>query len=611
MTAELDPEIWKLIDRCAGSKGAHYDVAQMVGYVYKDQFVHTIKDTWYYFSPDKHRWIGTAQGLVLRGCLSTTIHNLIMDRALYWHKQRQADETDQGAIEKYAVLKKLALDIKRTAYKSNVITECQQFFTNERFESLLDSKPHLMCFTNGVYDFSKEEFRDGRPDDWCSLCTGVAYTPYMDHPIDLRNGLDECISKIYTEDDKRAYTLKSFARTLNGAIQSQVIYFLSGKSGSNGKSVMCELIKKAFGNYCVTVPISLITQKRGASNGASPEVVHTKGARFAITNEPSAEDKINTGLMKELTGCDTIVGRGLFKDVVEFKPQFKLFVLCNDLPEVQSNDGGTWRRIKVIKYTSKFDERHETDDYERKKFRKDPFISDKLEAWKEVFASLLIHIYKTKREIEAEPECVKEAIRLYNRYSDPVQQYIDETIIIVPDKQAKKYDANKLYRNFTTWMKGVGIDRKITRAAFVDMVETKVSNELNCLKTDVLYHIIENLNVNNDDDDSDDDSDADNEPKYVPPEVQIARTIKPWFLNNYEKSINEKDRVVTEDVLNMFFNSNPLIVRNTATEMFVMREQIPTLINAMGCSAKRIKVEMNGGRVNRMAIYNCRPRPLV
>jgi phage/plasmid-associated DNA primase len=46
--------------------------------------------------------------------------------------------------------------------------------------------------------------------------------------------------------------------------------------------------------------------------------------------------------------------RDLFKSGVEFEVQAKFHLACNDKPEIHSTDGGTWRRLIVINFTSKF-----------------------------------------------------------------------------------------------------------------------------------------------------------------------------------------------------------------------------------------------------------------
>ena len=83
---------------------------------------------------------------------------------------------------------------------------------------------------------------------------------------------------------------------------------------------------KVLGDYKGTVPITLITQKRPGIGGTSSEIVQLRGVRYAVMQEPSKGDKINEGIMKEITGGDPIQGRALFKETVTFIPQFKLVV---------------------------------------------------------------------------------------------------------------------------------------------------------------------------------------------------------------------------------------------------------------------------------------------
>src|SRR5437868_4288868 len=82
------------------------------------------------------------------------------------------------------------------------------------------------------------------------------------------------------------------------------------------------------------------------SSSASPEVADKKGIRACTMDEPNHNDEINTGFMKLFTGGDEITARALFQEPIYFKPQFKPFLLCNKLPNIRSDDDGTWRRLK-------------------------------------------------------------------------------------------------------------------------------------------------------------------------------------------------------------------------------------------------------------------------
>ena len=194
---------------------------------------------------------------------------------------------------------------------------------------------------------------------------------------------------------------------------------------SNGKSKVLDLFEQSFGDYCCKLPITLLTQKRASSNAATSELARTKGKRFACLQEPSEDEKLNVGLMKELTGGDKIMARAIYKEPIEFKPQFKMVLTCNTLPTVPSNDNGTWRRLRVIEFTSKFVD-HPNPDNENE-FEMDMDLTQKFAIWKEYFISLLINYYKKYTEGGVtEPDEVLVCTKEYQRNNDVFLDFVEQ-----------------------------------------------------------------------------------------------------------------------------------------------------------------------------------------
>ena len=228
---------------------------------------------------------------------------------------------------------------------------------------------------------------------------------------------------------------------------------------SNGKSICITLFEKAFGDYCCKFPITLLTQKRAASNAATSELARAKGKRFASLQEPSEGEHINCGLMKELSGGDKIMARSLFKEPIEFVPQFKMVLLCNHLPHVPSDDGGTWRRIRVVEFTSKFVD----NPVEENEYPIDYDLPNKLESWKSHFMAMLLEYYKLyKVEGMTEPEEVMKCTNEYKRQNDHLAEFIHTC---VEKKESKVMYLNDAFNELKSWVKDDNIPIKIPTKA--------------------------------------------------------------------------------------------------------------------------------------------------
>jgi len=219
---------------------------------------------------------------------------------------------------------------------------------------------------------------------------------------------------------------------------------------SNGKSSLVEFFQLAMGEYCGTFPNTVLTRKRGNSSGASPELADKRGKRFVVIQEPESDDQINVGFMKELTGRDIIYARPLFKDPIEFRPQFKLLLTCNKLPWIPSGDGGTWRRLRVTPFESEFVDEPTLPH----QFPKDDELYEKFERNKGALLWYLINKYYKKFMDNGlkEPEKVLMHTKNYKKQSDIFLEFIEDELEVT--KSNGDFETmDTIYSTFKQWYK--------------------------------------------------------------------------------------------------------------------------------------------------------------
>ena len=187
--------------------------------------------------------------------------------------------------------------------------------------------------------------------------------------------------------------------------------------------------------------------------------------------EPSKDAIINEGVMKELTGGDPIQARALYCDSEIFEPQFSLVVCTNALFEIKSNDDGTWRRVKLVDFISKFtsDGEEHTDDTPHV-FPKDKGLKENLPKWAPIFASMLV-----KRAFETDGEVIDcaeviESSKKYRQNQDHITGFINEKIIRVSGKMIGK---QSLHAEFKEWFQSTNGNRKMPKLSELDEVMTK------------------------------------------------------------------------------------------------------------------------------------------
>jgi P4 family phage/plasmid primase-like protien len=428
----------------------HYDIAKVMYEMYKDEFIFGKSKTWYQFID--HRWRIKCDGICVKQKLSTDLLNEYMkyngEIGIKIQHLRDNDDAQKDVLlGRSKKILDITMKLRGNSFKKSIVDECIELFYNEEFEDLLDTNVNLIGFENGVYDLEHGLFRKGNPDDYISFSTQVNYEEF-ESDNELVQEANTFVQQVLPNKDVREYMLHLLASFLDGKITEEKFHIWWG-SGGNGKSKLIELFQNGFGDYCTVLPCSLITQKRPPAETCSPVLVKTKGKRFGTLQEPEKGEKINVGLMKELTGGDKISARALYKTTIEFKPQMKLALICNDMPEVTGNDDGTWRRIRVVQYSSKFRENPNLND--PTEFKIDKKLPEKLKEWAEAFMFIVIQYYKSYKENGIyEPAIVKLHTQSYKNDSDCYAQFFTDKL--QEDSSSEPLHIDEVYYTFKEWL---------------------------------------------------------------------------------------------------------------------------------------------------------------
>jgi phage/plasmid-associated DNA primase len=304
------------------------------------------------------------------------------------------------------------MSLFNNGFTESVMKMAVKQFYEEDFHNKLNINPTLFACANGMIDLrvpgedgrDHVMFRDGRPEDYMSFLAGqnhpemapINYVPY-DPNLPVQAEIAEFFAKLFPSPELRRYTLRLLASCLEGVNREQCFYVATGVGG-NGKSKLVELMRMTFGDYQTSMQSTVLTRGRPEAGAANPEIMAAKCRRFIYLQEPDDKEPINTARMKQFSGEDMVEARALYGDQEKFVIMGKLIMMCNKLPPVTTMDRGTWRRIRVLPFVSKFvlPDHPEYISGRPNVFLMDPMLDKKLRQWREPFLSLLVHIYETE-----------------------------------------------------------------------------------------------------------------------------------------------------------------------------------------------------------------------
>ena len=439
--------------------GTHDDIARVIYELYKHQFrcANVKKDVWYEFRG--HRWNLLSGAHTLKILISTEIAIEFNQLASLYHIEmgtaRAAGKDYEQYLKKGQHIDKIITKLKQTDFRNSVVSACAVRFYEENFEEKLDSKTDIIGFDNGVYDLANKLFRNGCPDDYVTMTTGYPYKEYNDNDPMIKD-IHKYISEVFREPEMQKYYMMLCSAFIDGNIKQQIFPIFTG-SGSNSKSISMDLVKNTLGDYFGVLPTTIITRRRGNASNATPELADKRGKRCLVIQEPEHDDVVYVGFMKELTGGDAIMARPLYGDPFEYRPQFKMVLICNKMPSIPATDNGTWRRIRAVPFESEFidrDPKNPDKVLQPHQFYKDLDLPNKLKKWKQPFMWLLLNRYYQEYRVKGlpEPDKVMEFTLNFQKVNDIYMEFITSTYEITKSDDDSIL-VKDLYDSFKSWVK--------------------------------------------------------------------------------------------------------------------------------------------------------------
>ncbi|MCF8567729.1 phage/plasmid primase, P4 family [Alicyclobacillus tolerans] len=326
----------------------------------------------------------------------------------------------------------------------------------------LDADPWLFNVQNGTIDL-----RTGKliPHDPKHLITKLAPVTY---DLSAKAILwDKFLNDIFAGDkDLIAFVQRYAGYSMIGEVVEHALAILHG-AGSNGKSVLLDILLYVFGDYgCVTDP-DLLLAKNNESHPTN--IAALKGVRLAVTSETEEGRRLAESTVKSLTGADKRTARFMRQDFFEYVPSDTFWMATNHRPQIRGRDLGIWRRIKMIPFKVTFVE-DELDVLPPLKLPKDKKLPKKLkQEVSGILNWLIAGCMAWQQEGLNDPPEVIEATNEYKNESDPLTDFVADMCIM--DRRAE-VGSTALYNVYRSWTEENGY-RAMSQRRFTESMKQK------------------------------------------------------------------------------------------------------------------------------------------
>lgn len=350
------------------------------------------------------------------------------------------DEKKTAEYIKYSMLAAFLKKSRNTSKMNAALTSTESENVTHHHDELNLTKD-LLVAKNGTIELATATLRPSRREDMLTTAGVTAYKTAAPCPRWI-----QFLEQIFIQKDSAQadHELIKYIQLLIGcsvtgrATRENILPIFYG-GGGNGKSVFLSTIREVLGaDIAYGADPGFLMESRASQHQTS--IASIFGKRLIIAVEPPQSSRLNTALVKSITGGDQLACRRMREDEWFFTPECLLILCTNELPRISETSDGIWRRVRLVEFLAKFNDAN-----------KDPRLQEKLLGERE---GILNWIVQGARDYLANgltaPARVMQATQQYRNSEDVVQGWLDECAIIANDSSVKTKGAT-LQESFTAY----------------------------------------------------------------------------------------------------------------------------------------------------------------
>jgi putative DNA primase/helicase len=303
--------------------------------------------------------------------------------------------------------------------------------------TIWDRNPWLLNVANGTIDLRTGELQQHRQADMLTMLAPVDYSPESQAPR-----FEKFLERVQPDPEVRAWIQRYLGYSISGDVREQCLSFFYG-GGSNGKSVLLDVVLQVIGGYGLRAAADLVLAKHGEAHPT--ELADLEGKRFVVCSEIEQGRAWAESLIKRITGDQTITARRMRQDFYTFPATHKLVVAANTRPIVRGTDHGIWRRMRLVPWLVRIP------DAEQNKSLPEELVQEEAPG---ILAWLVRGCIAWQNRGLGSPQAISDATAAYRATQDLLGRWIEDRCVL---GDSEWHATTSLYESFCDWCKSEGM----------------------------------------------------------------------------------------------------------------------------------------------------------